>query len=89
MRTPSFLHSILWRLVCAATVIGAAAAAQAEELNVYSARHYQTDEALYSRFTDLTGITINRIEDKEDPLLERIVNEGENSPADVFVTVDV
>jgi iron(III) transport system substrate-binding protein len=63
--------------------------AAADELNVYSGRHYQTDEALYARFTELTGITVNRIEDKEDPLLERIVNEGANSPADVFITVDV
>lgn len=61
---------------------------QAEELNLYSARHYQTDEALYSNFTKQTGIKINRIEGKEDELLERIRNEGANSPADVFLTVD-
>jgi len=59
------------------------------ELNVYSARHYQTDEALYGNFTKQTGIKVNRIEAKEDELLERIRNEGVNSPADVFVTVDV
>lgn len=58
------------------------------ELNLYSARHYQTDEALYSDFTKQTGIKINRIEAKEDELLERIRNEGANSPADVFITVD-
>ncbi|WP_332672525.1 Fe(3+) ABC transporter substrate-binding protein [Aromatoleum sp.] len=58
------------------------------ELNLYSARHYQTDEALYSNFTKQTGIKINRIEAKEDELLERIRNEGANSPADVFITVD-
>ncbi|TAH48991.1 MAG: Fe(3+) ABC transporter substrate-binding protein [Betaproteobacteria bacterium] len=58
------------------------------ELNLYSARHYQTDEALYSDFTRQTGIKINRIEAKEDELLERIRNEGANSPADVFITVD-
>lgn len=50
--------------------------------NLYSARHYQTDEALYSNFTRQTGITINRIEAKEDELLERIRNEGASSPAD-------
>ena len=60
----------------------------AQELNLYSARHYQTDEALYSNFTKQTGIKINRIEGKEDELLERIRNEGANSPADVFLTVD-
>ncbi|HWS12602.1 MAG TPA: Fe(3+) ABC transporter substrate-binding protein, partial [Rhodocyclaceae bacterium] len=59
-----------------------------KELNLYSARHYQTDEALYENFTRQTGIRIKRIEGKEDELLERIKNEGANSPADVFITVD-
>jgi len=65
-------------------------AVQAEEkvLNLYSARHYQTDEALYDNFAQQTGIKINRIEGKEDELLERIKNEGANSPADIFLTVD-
>lgn len=58
------------------------------ELNLYSARHYQTDEALYTNFTKQTGIRINRIEAKEDELLERLRNEGAQSPADVFITVD-
>jgi iron(III) transport system substrate-binding protein len=64
------------------------ASAQQNELNLYSARHYQTDEALYSNFTKQTGIKINRIEAGENELLERIKNEGANSPADVFITVD-
>lgn len=64
--------------------------AHAEEkvLNLYSARHYQTDEALYANFTKQTGIKINRIEGKEEELVERIKNEGANSPADVLITVD-
>jgi len=62
--------------------------AEDKELNLYSARHYQTDEALYENFTKQTGIRIKRIEGKEDELLERIKNEGANSPADVFITVD-
>ena len=65
-----------------------AAAAQEKVLNLYSARHYQTDEALYANFTKQTGIKVNRIEAKEDELLERIRNEGANSPADIFLTVD-
>ena len=64
------------------------ASAEEKVLNLYSARHYQTDEALYANFTQQTGIKINRIEGKEDELLERIKNEGANSPADVFLTVD-
>ncbi|CAB1368833.1 Fe(3+) ABC transporter substrate-binding protein [Denitratisoma oestradiolicum] len=71
-------------------LFGATCAAQAadKELNLYSARHYQTDEALYSNFEKQTGIKVNRIEAKEDELLERIRNEGAASPADVFITVD-
>ena len=77
-------------LLAAATVgIALLTPAHAEQvLNLYSARHYQTDEALYANFTKQTGIKINRIEAKEDELLERIKNEGANSPADVFITVD-
>ncbi len=65
------------------------ASAQDKVLNLYSARHYQTDEALYANFTKTTGIKINRIEGGEDALMERIRNEGPNSPADVLITVDV
>jgi iron(III) transport system substrate-binding protein len=64
------------------------AQAQDQVLNLYSARHYQTDEALYNNFTKNTGIKINRIEAGENELLERIKNEGAHSPADVFLTVD-
>lgn len=62
--------------------------AQEKVLNLYSARHYQTDDALYADFTKQTGIQINRIEGKEDELLERLRNEGSSSPADVLITVD-
>ncbi|MFD2739760.1 Fe(3+) ABC transporter substrate-binding protein [Sulfitobacter aestuarii] len=58
------------------------------ELNLYSSRHYDTDERLYSDFTEQTGITINRIEGKADELLARMQAEGANSPADVLLTVD-
>ena len=75
-------------LLVIATTCTLPALAQENVLNLYSARHYQTDEALYANFTKLTGTIINRIEGKEDELLERIKNEGANSPADVFITVD-
>ena len=74
-------------LVIAAT-LSAPAVAQENLLNLYSSRHYQTDEALYANFTKVTGIKLNRIEAGEDPLIERIKNEGSSSPADVLVTVD-
>jgi iron(III) transport system substrate-binding protein len=73
-------------LACALTA--APALAQDNVLNLYSSRHYQTDEALYANFTKLTGIKINRIEAGEDALIERIRNEGARSPADVLITVD-
>ena len=70
------------------TALAANSYAEEKVLNLYSARHYQTDDALYSGFTKQTGIKINRIDGKEDELLERIKNEGANSPADVLITVD-
>ena len=75
--------------VLALTVAVMATSAAAEgELNLYSSRHYDTDERLYSDFTELTGITINRIEGKADELIERMKAEGANSPADILLTVD-
>lgn len=74
-------------LALLALVSGTGVAADTE-LNLYTARHYQTDEALYANFTKATGIKINKIEGKEDELLERLRNEGTRSPADVFITVD-
>ncbi len=57
-------------------------------VNVYSARHYDTDLQLYDRFTETTGVRVNLIEGSSDGLMERIVNEGEFSPADMLITVD-
>jgi iron(III) transport system substrate-binding protein len=65
------------------------ALAQEKVLNLYTARHYSTDEAFYTGYSKATGIKINRIEGGEDALFERIKAEGANSPADVFLTVDV
>ncbi|QQS15207.1 MAG: Fe(3+) ABC transporter substrate-binding protein [Rhodospirillales bacterium] len=64
-------------------------AAQERVVNLYTARHYQTDDRLYADFTKATGIKVNRIEGKEDEIIERIRNEGANSPADVLITVDM
>ncbi|MEM7466556.1 MAG: Fe(3+) ABC transporter substrate-binding protein [Pseudomonadota bacterium] len=57
-------------------------------MNIYSARHYDTDLALYDRFTELTGIRVNLIEGGSDALIARIANEGKYSPADILITVD-
>jgi len=59
-----------------------------EVVNLYSARHYATDEVLYSNFEKKSGIKVNLIEGGSDGLIERIVNEGKYSPADLLITVD-
>ncbi|MEL4896615.1 Fe(3+) ABC transporter substrate-binding protein [Crocosphaera sp. Alani8] len=59
------------------------------EVNLYSSRHYNTDTELYNGFTDETGIKVNLIEGSADELIERITSEGDNTQADVFMTVDV
>src|SRR5688500_15026696 len=83
-------NSLFASLVAAAFVVTTPLSVTAQEklLNLYSSRHYQTDEALYANFTRATGVRINRIEAGEDPLIERLRNEGAKSPADVLVTVD-
>ncbi|MDY7117812.1 Fe(3+) ABC transporter substrate-binding protein [Halomonas sp. SSL-5] len=65
-----------------------ATAVSADELNIYSARHYDSDEALYQAFTEETGIEVNLLEGDSDQLIERITREGVASPADVMITVD-
>lgn len=58
------------------------------EVNLYSSRHYDSDDAVYQGFTEQTGITVNLIEADADELLSRLESEGANSPADVLMTVD-
>lgn len=65
-----------------------AAGAAASVVNLYTARHYDTDTALYERFTEQTGIRVNVIEGNADQLIARMTSEGDASPADLFVTAD-
>lgn len=58
------------------------------EVNIYSARHYPADEQLFAKFTEETGIAVNQIKGTGSELMERIKLEGEQSPCDLFVTVD-
>jgi iron(III) transport system substrate-binding protein len=60
----------------------------AGEVNIYSARHYPADEQLFALFTEETGIAVNQIKGTGSELMERIKLEGEQSPADLFITVD-
>ncbi|MBX3633893.1 MAG: extracellular solute-binding protein [Rubrivivax sp.] len=83
-------HPIRRALVLLTAVAAFAPWAQAQDrvLNLYSARHYQTDEALYANFTQATGIRINRVEADDAGLLARLKAEGSASPADVILLVD-
>jgi iron(III) transport system substrate-binding protein len=78
--------------LAASALVGvfASTAAQAQEqvVNLYSARHYQTDEALYSDFTKATGIKVNRVDADDAGILARLKAEGAASPADVILLVD-
>ncbi len=58
------------------------------EVNVYTSRHYDVDDILYEEFTKKTGITVNIISGSGGALMERLKAEGQNSPGDVFFTVD-
>jgi iron(III) transport system substrate-binding protein len=75
-------------LAASAGLLTTLAGAQSNELNLYSARHYQTDEALYSQFTKATGIKINRVDADDAGILARLKAEGSASPADVILLVD-
>lgn len=85
----SLSRRLVTLLLCTGMAIPAATAVRAGgEVNLYSSRHYDTDERLYSDFEKATGIRVNRIEANADELIERLKAEGANSPADVLITVD-
>lgn len=78
------------RLIATATALLAAVTVHAQQptLNIYSARHYQTDEALYDNFTKATAIKIQRVDADDAGILARLKTEGAASPADVILLVD-
>jgi len=82
------LAATLTLLGLAALTLAGAARAQGKELHIYSARHYQTDEALYANFTQATGIVVKRVDADDAAVLARLQIEGDASPADVVLLVD-
>ena len=58
-------------------------------VNMYIQRHYDVDQLQYDNFEKITGIKVNVIKANADELIQRMKNEGDNSPADLFITVDV
>ena len=66
----------------------ASSLAIADEVNVFNARHYKADSELYSKFTNMTGIKVNLINGKSGALEKRIISEGADSSADLYITAD-
>ena len=62
--------------------------ALAAEVNVYSARHYDSDIQLYEKFTAATGITVNVVSGKDKALQKRITEEGADCIGDLYITAD-
>jgi iron(III) transport system substrate-binding protein len=59
-----------------------------EEVNIYSGRHYRSDEDLFRKFTDQTGIRVNLVKADTDQLINRLKLEGANTRADLLITAD-
>lgn len=70
------------------TLVLASSLFAANEVNVYSHRHYDTDKQLFKMFEEKTGIKVNVVKAKASALIKRMESEGKNSPADVLITVD-
>ena len=60
----------------------------AAEVNVFSARHYDSDVQLYEKFTAKTGIKVNVVSGKDKALQKRMTEEGADSKADIYITAD-
>jgi iron(III) transport system substrate-binding protein len=88
MRRRSILRSSAGLLAVVAAALGLKPAAAAETVNIYNARHYGTDQQLWDAFKAKTGIEVNVIDGAHDALIQRMLSEGRNSPADLFITVD-
>lgn len=81
------VKSLKFLVPACALLLGGAALAD-NVLNLYSARHYPTDEVLYKGFTDSTGIKLNRVDADDAGIIARLKAEGSSSPADVILLVD-
>ena len=72
----------------ASLLILIASAPISAQINLYTHRHYDSDKILFEKFTKETGIKINVIKGSADQLIQRMISEGKNSPADILLTVD-
>lgn len=76
------------KTLLSAVAVALALPAFANELTLYSHRHYESDDALFAAFTKQTGIKINVVKAGADELIERLKAEGANTPADILITAD-
>lgn len=79
---------LLFAAASTALAVAFPARAQEQVVNVYNSRHYGTDEIVWNAFTEKTGIRVRVVEGSHDELIQRLATEGENTPADVLITVD-
>ena len=82
-------NSFIFLFLCSLIFLACGGSNNDEQVvNVYTHRHYEADSELYKKFTDQTGIKVNIINANADELIQRLANEGINSPADILITVD-
>jgi len=79
---------LILSVIAAFSIAACSQSGDSEVVNVYSARHYDSDQVAYASFTEETGIVVNLVEASGDLLIERIRTDGDRSPADVVITVD-
>jgi len=77
---------IFWFLIALSSSLFAMG--HSKEVNIFSARHYDSDTQLYKKFTAKTGIKVNVLSGKDKALLKRIKEEGSESKADLYITAD-
>jgi len=82
------LRLVLLALIAGIILVGCSEPADQRVVNVYTARHYESDEAIYAQFTRETGIRVNTVSASGDLLIERVRADGDRSPADIIITVD-
>ncbi len=80
--------STLWACSQGSNKEGESETEESKEVNVYTHRHYESDQQLFKEFEEKTGIKVNVVSANADELIQKMTLEGENSPADVLITVD-
>lgn len=85
---PLIAMGVVFLAACSGDGGGDGTSADAGVVNVYSHRHYDTDQELFRRFTESTGIRVNVQTASADELITRLETEGADTQADILVTVD-